>query len=325
MLPPLPRRRAAVALTAALLLLGGVAPALASTSDDASGQVIDPYQQQGTGQVVLDAGHADFGPTFGTGEWALQIHDDTSTPRFWRSPNDVVIQVSDAALLTVPDDDAFSFLGIPAGQSAHVIPQVEQTGVVWMGWNTQEPTLLDSLNLGTTLRIHQIDGPGDVVTYVQSGNFGEPQVLWSSSDPFPQEAWIEVNTHTHANWVFSKPGVYLIDAEFTGELITGDTMSARGTLRFAVGSETDPSDAFAAVLPEAAAEQAGDSHDAAAESGQAGGESTDAGATGGSSTVWILLAGGASALVIAVLVVTVTSARARRGRRATSTSAGGDA
>ncbi len=301
---------------AAGALVGGAGPALAE--DDL--QVIDPNQQQGTGRVVLTAGHADFGPTFGTGAWALQIHDDTSVPRYWRNPEDVVLQVLDEAILTVPDDEAFAFLGLAPGSPVHVVPQTEQPGVVWVGWNTQEPNLLDSLALGATLRIHALQGPGDVVAYLQGGNFGAPQPLWSSHEPFPQEAWIEVNTHTHANWVFSAPGVYLVDAEFTGDLITGEAFRARGTLRFAVGSATDPAEAFAAELApgaDAGTEEA----DEAPGSGMTGGEDApgpDEAAADPGILLWALVSGGAALLVVAVLAVTLTSARARRRARAES-------
>ncbi|MEZ3160713.1 choice-of-anchor M domain-containing protein [Microbacterium sp. BWT-B31] len=302
-------RRSGLILAAALLAAQGVLPAAASVDDDLD-QVIDSNQQQGTGQVVLSAGHADFGPTFGTGRWALQIHDDTSVPRYWRNPEDVVLQVTDAATLTVPEDEAFAFLQLPAGAPVHVIPQTEQPGVIWAGWNTQEPTLLGSLSLGATLRVHAVEGPGDVVVYLQGGNFGAPQPLWSTHEPFPQDAWIEVNTHTHANWVFSRPGVYLVDAEFTGDLVTGETMTARGTLRFAVGDATDPADAFAAHLSRS---PEGDSAQTAA--APASGDESAAGADASDSAVWYLVAGGAAVLVIAVLVVGIATTLARRRGR----------
>lgn len=301
-------RRLGAALALTLFLGGGALPASASAGDDRLGQVIDENQQQGSGQVVRSAGHVDFGPTSGTGEWALQIHDDTETPRYWRDPEDVVLRVTDAAMLTVPDDEAFSFLRLPAGSPVHVVPQVEQPGVVWVGWNTQEPTVLDELSLGATLRIHAMEGPGEVVAYLQGGNFGAPQPLWSTYDPFPQEAWIEVNTHTHANWVFSEPGVYLVDAEFTGDLITGETMSARGILRFAVGDATEPEEAFAAQLS-AVPETDPETADAA--------ETVDSPAEEGADLTWYLVAAAAALLAVAVLVVAFAAARARRRARDT--------
>ncbi|MFV0373919.1 choice-of-anchor M domain-containing protein, partial [Microbacterium sp.] len=162
-------------LLAAVLLSAGALPASASPDDDLD-QTIDPNQQQGTGQTVLAAGHADIGPTLGTGQWTLQVHDDTSSPAAWRNPEDVVFQAVDASILDVPDDDAFAFLELPAGTEAYVLPQTEQPGIVWPGWNTQDPALLENLDLGTTLRFHAVEGPGDLVVYLQGGNFGAPEV-----------------------------------------------------------------------------------------------------------------------------------------------------
>lgn len=294
-------RRLAGVLALVFVLSTTGSGAFAANDDNGTGQVIDPDQEEGTGQVVLAAGHADFGATLGDGGWALQIHDDTSTPSYWRDPEDVVLRVSDAAMLEVPDSGGFAFLELPPGTPVHVLPQVEQPGVVWVGWNTQDPALLDALSLGATLRIHAIEGPGDLVAYLQGGNFAEPHVLWSTHEAFPQDAWIELNTHTHANWVFSEPGVYLVDAEFAGDLVSGETLSARGTLRFAVGDATDPAHAFAATLSAPAAGEVG--------AGEPESSTDPAGEAG--APVWLFVAGGAVALVGAVVWVSA-SARARR-------------
>lgn len=308
---------------AAALLSAGALPASAAPDDDLD-QTIDPNQQQGTGQTVLSVGHVDVGPTFGTGQWALQVHDDTASPAVWRDPEDVVFQATDASILEVPDDDAFGFLELPAGADAYVLPQTEQPGIVWPGWNTQDPTLLDNLDLGTTFRLHAVEGPGNLVVYLQGGNFGAPQVLWSSHEPFPQDVWVEVNTHTHANWVFSQPGVYLVDAEFTGDLVTGETLNARDTLRFAVGDETDPADAFAATLT-APTDGDGQAADGDQDAGSDGDErsGTDADGDADDATVWYLVAAGAAILLVAVIVVVIVSARARRRGRAMASAASG--
>jgi len=310
----------AIAAVAALVILpASIAAADEVAPEDGLSQVIDPNQAQGTGQVVLDDGHIDFGPTLNTGEWIVQIHDDTSSPSYWRMPEDVVAQLSDASKLTIPDNPAYSFLGLEPGAEAWVIPQVRASGVIWAGWNTQEPTVLDSLSMGTTLSILGVDGPGDVSVYLQSGNFGEPDPLWSTFDPFPQESWIEVNTHTHANWVFSEPGVYLVEIEFSGDLVDGTAVSARDTLRFAVGDETDPEAAFAAEFDESALtldeDSAGDAP--AGEAGAVDAAAADGAGSGGTRLIIGIVAGlVGAALVVAVAVVLITARRARARARA---------
>lgn len=239
------------ALWAASLMLGlGVLPAHAEDVDehpaDELTQTIDAEQTHAHGRVVISQGHLDIGPTLGGGDWKLQIHDDTTQPSVWRDPDDVVIHVSDAALLTVPDDPAFAFLGVESGAQVHVIPQAEQSGVVWTGWNTQDPAVIEQLALGATMRMLATSGPGELTVFQHSGTFGDPVVLWTTNEPLPQQTWIELGAHTHANWVFTKPGIYLVHLEVEGKLRSGETVRAQGVLRYAVGDDTDTDAAFEA-------------------------------------------------------------------------------
>lgn len=307
------------ALTAAVLLMSPAQMAHAQ-DDPALDQIIDPNQAQGTGRVVLDDGHIDYGPTLNTGEWIVQIHDDTVQPSYWRMPSDVVARVSDASLLTVPDDPAYAFLGMDPGADAWVIPQVREPGVIWAGWNTQEPAVLDSLGLGTTQRILGVDGPGDVTVYLQSGNFGEPQPLWSTHDPFPQESWIEVNTHTHANWVFSEPGVYLVELEFEGDLIDGSHVVARDTLHFAVGDDTDAEAAFDLEFDDSRLAQDPDGDDAVD-----AGVGAEAPAENGLGLILGIVGGVVLvALLIAIVTIVLAGRRAKaRSRASRAVRAGG--
>jgi putative ABC transporter-associated repeat protein len=307
------------ALVAAALALLPASMALAvEAPDDGLTQTLDPNQAQGTGQVVLDDGHIDFGPTLNTGEWIVQIHDDTGAPSYWRMPSDVVAHVNDAAKLTIPESDDYAFLGLEPGTEAWVIPQVRKPGVIWTGWNTQEPTVLDSLSMGTTLSILGVQGPGDVSVYLQSGNFGQPEPLWSTHEAFPQHTWIESNTHTHANWVFDEPGVYLVEVQFSGELIDGEPVSAHDTLRFAVGDGTDPAQAFAARFDESALPDdtggAGGA-DGAGEPASAGPDQAGDPADATGLVIGIVAGVLGAALIVAVVVVLIARSGAKRRAR----------
>lgn len=310
-------RTVAIAAATAVLvpgaMLGGAAHA--QEDDDALQQTLDPNQAQGTGQVVLDAGHVDFGPTLNTGEWRIQLHDDTDIPRYWRNLEDVVLQVNDASINQVPDSEDFSFLGIEPGNDVWIVPQVQEPDVIWAGWNTQEPNVLDNLNLGATLRMLGVEGPGDLTVFLQSGNFGDVEPLWSTLEPFPQDSWIEVNTHTHANWVFSEPGVYLVELQFEGELVSGESVSARDTLRFAVGDETDPEEAFGAEIDE---ELVADEEVPAENREVADTAETDDG--GLAMLLWIVVGAVALALIVALIVVVVATRKAKARARAARTS-----
>ncbi|WP_370881751.1 choice-of-anchor M domain-containing protein [Catenuloplanes nepalensis] len=225
-----------------------VAAALAVPSPDGLSQSLDPDQGLATGPAILETGHVDVGPRFRDDTWSIQIHDDEAAPPVWRSPDEAVIRVRDAAKQEVPDDPAYAFLGAPAGTSVHVLPQTQQEGVVWLGWNTQDPGLLAQAGRGVTMNLRGVQGPGRLTVFLQSGTLGAPQVLWDSANAYPQPLWVDRNTHTHANWVFGAPGVYLIALDVTAELAGGGTATASTTLRFAVGDAAGPDEARAGTI-----------------------------------------------------------------------------
>ncbi|TDC78149.1 hypothetical protein E1193_21195 [Micromonospora sp. KC606] len=234
-------------------------------------QSIAADQPLTTGRAELSAGHVDIGPRYVDNQWTLLIHDGTQARPVWRNPDETILRVPDAALQTVPDDPAYAFLGVDAGKRVYVVPQVQNPDVVWLGWNTQDPRVMQSIDRGVTLTLLGVRGPGTLTTYLQSGNFAAPQPLWRSTEPKAQPFWAEVNTHTHANWVFTAPGVYLIAVQVSADLIGGETVSATRTLRFAVGDATSADDAYAATAdipaPAGQASPAGDRAEASEPAG----------------------------------------------------------
>lgn len=297
-------RRAAAALTVALAFSSQPAGA----QDPALDQTIERDQTVASGTATLSDGHVDIGPSLVDGELNLLIHDDSVVPAVWRRLDDTVIAVGDDAVQIVPDDPAYDFLGVGPGTPVHVVPQVQQPGVVWVGWNTQDPAVMEQIDRGATLTLLGAQGPGDLVMYLQSGTLGSPDVLWRSASSARQPVWVEVNTHTHANWVFTRPGVYLVRVRIEADLVDGTTVSDTRDLRFAVGSAAKPADALAASWsgPEPAADDTASSgEDAAA----AGGD--DDGGTG--SLVVVLAIVGVTVALGGTLAATV--ARERRAKR----------
>jgi putative ABC transporter-associated repeat protein len=322
------RRPAIEGLAACLLAAALVAPA--AQADDDLTQTIDPDQAQGEGQTVLDDGHIDIGPTLGTGEFILEAHDDTGETSVWRRLSDVVVKVNDGGMMTMPDDDTYSFIGAEPGSSIWMIPQTQQTGVAWLGWNTQEPQLMQTVSGGVTFSLLGVEGPGETTVYLQSGNFGTPEVVWSSQNAFPQDSWIEVNTHTHANWAFTAKGLYLMRFRISATTLAGDEISTEDTLRIAVGSDADTDAAFAAQwggepqTDAASGAQSEPSGDAPASDQGAPPSGAAADDSGSPSARPIVLAGAgvvAAALLIAAIALVVSGRRTRQrvweARRAT--------
>lgn len=242
-----------------------------SRGERALTQTLSAEQPVASGRTEISAGHVDMGPRFNNGKFELMLHDDHGETPVWRSLDEVIYRGSDQAILEVPNDPRYSFVGAPAGSKVYVIPQTETKGVIWPGWNTQDPQLVSKLNRGVNLTLEQVSGPGTFSLYLENGNFSAPQVLWSSTKSEPQKLWVEKNTHTHANWVFTAPGEYLLKVTASAELSDGSTVSDTRYLKFAVG---DSASADALYAMEAQARGSSDS----ASSGSASSASQASGA-----------------------------------------------
>ncbi|MCR1783473.1 choice-of-anchor M domain-containing protein [Nocardioides carbamazepini] len=276
--------------------------------DGALQQTIDPDQEVATDDVVLEAGHVDLGPRDVDGAWTLMVHDDTRLEgSVWRPLEHAVIRVRDTGMQQVPDDPAYAFLGVDPGTGVHVVPQTQNPEVVWLGWNTQDPSVLETVDRGVTLTLKGVDGPGHLVVYLQDGGFGEPDVLWDSReldgrDVADQDLWVDVNTHTHANWVFSEPGVHLVSIAATATLVDGTEQTTTGTLRLAVGDATDPEQARRAEAS------------APGTSGVAPSAADTEAAEEGGTPVWPWGVGAGAVVLVGVLLAVVTRGRRTRAR-----------
>ncbi len=216
--------RMAVCWALLLVVLFGIpAPARAEPSGDA---------------VELACGHADIGVVHDDGSWVVRIKDDTGGEPVWRDPGQTLLRVSDAAEHTVPDDDQYSFLGEP-GQHVHLIPQTQADGVLWLGWNTQHPTVLDDPPRSIRVNVHTSAGPGAVHVYLDYGGFRPAEELWGPENP-DARIDVPVDTHAHANWAFTAPGEYVV--EFSADIVDsqGEAQRATGELHFLVGDDAQP-------------------------------------------------------------------------------------
>lgn len=254
-----------------------------SRGERALTQTLSAEQPVASGRTEISAGHVDIGPRFNNGKFELMLHDDHGETPVWRSLDEVIYRGSDKAILEVPNDPRYSFVGAPAGSKVYVIPQTETKGVIWPGWNTQDPQLVSKLNRGVNLTLEQVSGPGTFSLYLENGNFSAPQVLWSSTKNEPQKLWVEKNTHTHANWVFTAPGEYLLKVTASAELSDGSTVSDTRYLKFAVGDSAS-ADALYAMEAQARGSSGSASSGSASSASQAAGAQASGTQASGSSS-----------------------------------------
>lgn len=249
-------------------------------------------------QVVIADGHVDLGPRFVDGKWTIQLRDDTGDPVVWRPLENVVVQANDAAVVSVPADPSYAFLGTP-GAKVWVIPQVQQAGVVWPGWNTQDPEVATRVDREVSWKLNGVDGPGAFTLFLNS-DFGKPAPVFDSRKPYPQETGVDVNTHVHGNWTFASPGTYLLDITMTAKLTDGTTVTDTRPLRLHAGPG-DPKDAFKTSSAADAAGSKAEGADGRREGGGWGGAAR---------TAWPWLGG--SAALVAALGATYALIRRRR-------------
>ena len=254
-----------------------------SRGERALTQTLSAEQPVASGRTEISAGHVDMGPRFNNGKFELMLHDDHGETPVWRSLDEVIYRGSDKAILEVPNDPRYSFVGAPAGSKVYVIPQTEAKGVIWPGWNTQDPQLVSKLNRGVNLTLEQVSGPGTFSLYLENGNFSAPQVLWSSTKSEPQKLWVEKNTHTHANWVFTAPGEYLLKVTASAELSDGSTVTDTRYLKFAVGDSAN-ADALYAMEAQARGSSGSASSGSASSASQASGTQASGTQASGSSS-----------------------------------------
>ena len=311
-------------LVAALLIIAGAPSSVADPSPDPDlAQSVAAHEEWRGEASEISVGHVDLGPRLIDGQWRAGLRHDAETGAVWRDPNQTVLRVRDAAIMTAPDSDDYPFLADVAGKPVHVIPQTQNPGVVWLGWNTQDPAVTATIDRGLTMRVGPVSGPGRAWLFLQSGTFGKPLLL-ADSGAAPGDVWIDSGTHVHANWAFSAPGTYTATVTFLGTTTAGEAVSASTTLRFAVGDAASASEALAMAAPAAAsadgasasssASSSGAAPDASGAADPAGSSSSASGAASGGLPDWAFLAiiavAAASLLVIGALVV----ARSRRSR-----------
>ena len=308
-------------IMSAFLVIVGAPSSFADPSPDPDlAQSVAAHEEWSNEASEIAVGHVDLGPRLIDGQWRAGLRHDAESGAVWRDPNQTVLRVNDAAIMTAPDSADYPFLADVAGKPVYVVPQTQNPGVVWLGWNTQDPAVTATIDRGLTMRVGPVSGPGRAWLFLQSGTFGKPLLL-ADSGAAPGDVWIDSGTHVHANWAFSAPGTYTATVTFLGTTTAGEAVSASTTLRFAVGDAASASEALAMAAPAAApadgaSASSSSSGDAPAGSGDAdpAGSSSAAGAASGGLPDWAFLAiiavAAASLLVIGALVV----ARSRRSR-----------
>ncbi len=138
------------------------------------------------------------------------------------------LHLEEEARTLVPADREFI---APIGSEVWIADEVNPgPGRLWPGFST-ESVPADAVTGDTTLRLTEVDGPGQVELFTVQ--LGAVRRLWSSRDAAHRAFALPPGTHRHANWAFTATGSYRIAVEATAT-VNGQPQSAQATYTFVV-------------------------------------------------------------------------------------------
>ena len=203
-----------------------------------------PPSTPGTGRctdkVVLDHGHVDIAATRDGDSFTARLKDETAIvdkQAVERPLDDVVLAVHDNARRPRPQALAgkeFDYLG---SDKFYLLPQTQQQGIIWPGYNTQSLKYSDFKDGRVDLTIEPTSMPdgGNVGMFLTEGvgNSFTPLLNTAEGDTTVETTFA---SHTHANWAFTKPGIYELTVTYSATTRDGkDITSQPQTLTVAVG------------------------------------------------------------------------------------------
>lgn len=157
------------------------------------------------------------------------------------APNEVFVRVADAAQ-TFPGV-AVPFLSTGASDPVWTLPQGTPGALPFLGLAAEELDILDFASAGC-FRLTGFTGPVGGEFALWQGGF-TPTVFFQTNDGIntintPPDLYnIAIGNHDHANWSFTKAGIYSLTIEgFANPVGGGAQLTDSGTFTFAVGSAT---------------------------------------------------------------------------------------
>lgn len=184
-------------------------------------------------KVVLDHGHVDvFHVGLTGGKLDLKLKEDVTGSGVIHEPQDVDLQVKDSAFVDVPRQ-------FPGAPRAYVLPMTQNQDLLWPGWDTM------STGKPVDLVVDSVQGPGKVHLFTTDISGTAVSQLTTGGTALPGTISVPSPTHVHANWVFTKPGVYTMTVHAT----SGSMRSATKTYTWRVGRDATAAPSSASVEP----------------------------------------------------------------------------
>lgn len=184
------------------------------------------------GRLVIESGHVDaFNVTAKGDALKLDLKEDVTGSHKTHAAEDVELHVKSAALKDLPKN-------VPGGPKAYWLPMTQDQNLLWPGWDTLgiKDTGFDE---SIKLKFDKVEGPGAIHLFGQ-GSWGGIEPLLAGGGTQLKAGAIrdqKFAAHTHAHWVFTKPGVYTLTLHAEGTKGGKKVSSNKATYTFTVGDE----------------------------------------------------------------------------------------
>ena len=172
--------------------------------------IVTPLGSVANASLSFDTGHTDiFNVTAEDGKLTLNLKEDITGQHVQRAPEEVTLVVKGEAYQT--ETAQLDGIKIPG----YMLPQVQDQNLLWPGWDTMG-VQGDGFN-AIDINFLSVQGPGKVMLY-GGGMFGGLQPLLKDGFELKTGAVREQSfpAHTHAYWLFEKPGTYTMQVNATG-------------------------------------------------------------------------------------------------------------
>lgn len=203
--------------------------------------------------TILTSGHVDFvDVVYDVNDgWEASIHDEDSDIEY--DPATTLLYVKPEAASTRPGGSQWDFLGVGAGQTVWVLPQIEDPNLLYGGIASEEmpgdffdeyfnaDPRVNASGRWLAFSVVDVRGPGSFSVWT-TDQFGDPTVWIASADGLgATDVFFGLEGgHDHFNWGFTATGLYEVDfmvsAYLDGQRIESDPW----TVNFGVEAVPEP-------------------------------------------------------------------------------------
>ena len=184
-------------------------------------------------KAVLDHGHVDISVSRDGDKFLTRLKDETAIvdkKTVERPLDDVVLAVHDNALRSRP-------AALNGKEKFFLLPQTQEQSIIWPGYNTQALNYKDYKDGKVMLNIKPVEKPegAEIGLFTTEGlGKGFTPLINSAAGDLSIETTFA--SHTHSNWVFTKPGIYKLEVSYTATTADGkEIASAPQVLTVAAG------------------------------------------------------------------------------------------